>query len=439
MTLENLLKVFKNNGCQKVFVKSLSPNDNSKNQVYLAGSFDLLNVFPIKEIVSDSSGDWERDRFKASLDFSWISDDGNLSPAPLAQLILYPKYPEIRFSGFLQKSKNPPSDLMTVRLAGRLLFLSVSDRGEILGYVAHPDSSLASDFNGINGLQEYGVFRVYEIKSEKGAREKLLSELYRIHKMGWIDSKRLDKDGSILSCLAPNCGGYTLEAELGITPNGFSEPDYLGWELKQFGVSNFLRTQSAIITLMTPEPTGGFYKDQGVVEFLRKYGYPDRNGKEDRINFGGIHKVGLNHPLTKLKMELIGFDLTTSKIKSSDGRIALVDNSGLEVATWSFASLLKHWNRKHNLACYIPSLTQTQPRLQYQFGNSIILGMGTDFTLLLKEMAVGNIYYDPGIKLENATKGIPKTKRRSQFRIKSGNLGKLYKNNEHTDLLKLLK
>jgi hypothetical protein len=52
-------------------------------------------------------------------------------------------------------------------------------------------------------------------------------------------------------------------------------------------------------------------------------------------------------------------------------------------------------------------------------------------------MASGNIYYDPGIKLENATKGTPKTKRRSQFRIKSGNLGNLYKVNELVDLVNL--
>jgi hypothetical protein len=29
-----------------------------------------------------------------------------------------------------------------------------------------------------------------------------------------------------------NCGGYTLEAELGATPNGYSEPDFMGWEIK---------------------------------------------------------------------------------------------------------------------------------------------------------------------------------------------------------------
>ncbi len=30
-----------------------------------------------------------------------------------------------------------------------------------------------------------------------------------------------------------------LEAELGVTPNGYSEPDFMGWEIKQFGVKKF--------------------------------------------------------------------------------------------------------------------------------------------------------------------------------------------------------
>jgi hypothetical protein len=97
--------------------------------------------------------------------------------------------------------------------------------------------------------------------------------------------------------------------------------------VKQFGVTTFQRTQAAIITLMTPEPTGGVYKLNGVVEFLRRYGYPDKNGRDDRINFGGIHKVGLLHPSTKLKMELIGFDPSSRKITRSDGRIALIDQA----------------------------------------------------------------------------------------------------------------
>jgi hypothetical protein len=53
----------------------------------------------------------------------------------------------------------------------------------------------------------------------------------------------------ILPCKSPQCGGYTLEAELGITPNGYSEPDFMGWEVKQFGVTKFENINSSIITL----------------------------------------------------------------------------------------------------------------------------------------------------------------------------------------------
>ena len=65
-----------------------------------------------------------------------------------------------------------------------------------------------------------------------------------------------------------------------------------------------------------------------------------------------------------------------------------------------------------------------------------MLGNSTDFTLFLCQIAKGNIYYDPGIKLELAIDGKRKQaiKRRSQFRIKSGNLTALYKNNEVIDI-----
>src|SRR5690606_15317184 len=102
---------------------------------------------------------------------------------------------------------------------------------------------------------------------------------------------------------------------------------------------------------------------------------------------------------------------------------------GNEAAVWSFSSMLLHWNRKHNQACYVPSLSKTIGERKYKYGNKIILGTGTDFQLFLQQMAVGNIYYDPGIKMENvATK--PKIKKRSQFRIKSQFLRELYKENE---------
>lgn len=433
MNLTDIKNIFIKNGCRSIYVKELSANDNSKNQVYLGGSFDILNVFPISSIVTVPSGDWERERFSANMKFSWINDNGNLCAAPHSKLILYPKYPEVRFSGFLKGAKDAPSNIMTQRLAGRILLMAVTANRIVIGHVAHPDSEMAREIKGLNELGKHGVFSVIELFEAENSRNSLLSELARIHRLDWIESKRLDTNGQVLPCLAPNCGGYTLEAELGITPNGYSEPDFRGWEIKQFGVSNFQRLESSVITLMTPEPTDGLYKTRGVDYFVRKYGYEDRTGREDRMNFGGIHKIGKVHPLTHLEMRLVGFDQSSGKIRNSDGKIVLLDRNENEAASWSFSSMLLHWNRKHNKACYVPSQSMKNGFLKYKFGNVVILGIGTDFQLFLSQMALGNIYYDPGIKIENmATK--PKTKKRSQFRIKSGFLSNLYKINEVVDV-----
>ena len=433
MNLKKLSSLLEAKGCQKIYIKNLAPNDNSKNQVYFGGGFEILNILPISAIQSEPAGDWRRERFKAAINFSWLGENGEIFNAPFSQLILYPKYPEVRFSGFLKNCADAPSELMTIRLANRLLFFGVADGGNVLGYVAHPNSEIANEVNQLRNFDQYGVFKVVSSPKNVNNKEKLISELKRIHELGWITSKRLDKNKNILPCPSPNCGGYTLEAELDISPNGYSEPDFLGWEIKQFNVINFQKINSAIITLMTPEPTGGYYVDEGVEAFIRKYGYVDNAGRADRQNFGGIHKAGLIHPKTNLNIELIGFDSESGKIRNTDGRIALVDKNNNEAASWSFASMLIHWNRKHNLACYVPSLSETGPERKYKYGNKILMGTGTDFQLFLKDMDEGKIYYDPGIKMENASSK-PKIKRRSQFRIKSEFLKTLYKSCELIDV-----
>lgn len=438
MNLAKLREIFSNQGCDKIYVKRLAANDNSKNQVYLGGSFEPLNIFPVSEINAVSAGDWKRERFISQVDYSWITEEGGIVPAPNTKLILYPKYPEVRFSGFLARCSNPPSVLMASRLVGRLLFLADNGKGGMIGYVTAPDSGLAREFNGL-GLQiEEGVFMILPtVDTDSDSRDDLLREMLRIYNLGWINSKRLNSDGDILDCNASNCGGYTLEAELGVTPNGYSAPDYLGWEIKQYGVANFKSIFAKPITLMTPEPTGGIYKDHGVADFIKRYGYPDKSGKPDRLNFGGVHKVGVKHASTNLTLRLSGFDSETGKIRNAGGSIDLVDEKDVVTASWSFASLLAHWNKKHNQACYVPSLSEKNPIRKYKYSNSILLGEGTDFQLFLKEMNENRIYYDPGIKMEGVSTPKPTTKRRSQFRIKSGDIRNLYHDSEFINLEEL--
>jgi len=234
---------------------------------------------------------------------------------------------------------------------------------------------------------------------------------------------------------APNGGGYTLEAALGISPNGIAEPDYLGWEVKQFGVKRFPQTGAKPTTLMTPEPNGGYYTAAGAIEFVKTYGYPDKSGKEDRINFGGKHIVGKNQTLTNLTMELVGFDAETSAITDASGAIALLDNDGNITASWSFAKIMNHWKRKHSQAVYIPCMRRSNSgAIQYHYGKDIELGTGTSFEMLLSAMHLGAVFYDPGIKVEHASTDKPKIKRRSQFRVNHKHLDTLYSNFEYVDV-----
>lgn len=423
-------------GCRKIYIKSLAANDNRKQQVYFGGSFSTINLIPFKEVIADPD---RRDRFKAALDFSWLGEDGILYKAPHAQLILYPQYPEVRFSGFLRGCANAPSSLMNEkqRLAGRILFLGIHPEGSVIGYLCHPDSQIAHEVIAQGVLPSIGVFQELGFGSDTADNEtRLLTELKRIHLKGWIRSKRLGSDGSTMPCEAPNCGGLTLEAELGIIPNSNSEPDILGYEIKQHHVSRLDSITSGILTLMTPEPTGGYYKTAGVEAFIRRYGYSDmtgHEGREDRLNFGGIHKTDCYHVRTGLAITLPGFDRENGKICDATGGIALRNRNGEEAAVWRYTDIMRHWNRKHAKAAYIPSMTKKTPELKYIYGNLVRLGIGTDFLLYLKAVSAGKIYYDPGIKLENAST-LPRIKRRSQFRIRSVDLPDLYYNMKTVNL-----
>lgn len=146
-----------------------------------------------------------------------------------------------------------------------------------------------------------------------------------------------------------------------------AEPDFLGWEVKH-AVTSFARPDSGAITLMTPEPTGGLYKEQGVEAFVRRFGYPDKNDRPDRLNFGGIHRVGEHQALTGLTMQLAGYDAAKAKITDATGAIALVSDAGEVAAARAFSRLLAHWSRKHTRAVCVPSMRRVEPRWQYAYG-----------------------------------------------------------------------
>lgn len=430
--LNLIMDLMKGHGVTTLVFKRLAPNDNSKNQIYLGGNYSAMQLLPFGKVYTDKSRkDSKRDRFKADLPFFWLDDTGGLFPAPNAQLILYPKYPEVRMSGFLKGAEYAPSKYLASRDEGRVMLIGITGDRRIIGHVIGPDNPVSVE---LEAFDAEGVFNVvFSEQSDEGTRRQLIEKLREVHEMGWIDSVKLDKDGMAQPYKAQNGGGYTLEALLGVKPNGDNEPDYLGWEVKQHSCKLDNPLSGGAITLMTPEPTGGFYTTEGVIEFVRIFGYPDTKGREDRYNFGGVHKFGEQQARTKLTLELVGYDPETSKIVDINGGITLLSEDGVEAAIWHYSSLLEKWNRKHAQAVYVPSKKRNDNGTQYQYGNVVALGSGTDFGKFLKAMAEKAVYYDPGIKVENlSTK--PKAKKRSQFRIRPKEIPSLYDDMELVNL-----
>lgn len=442
MTLQNLFEIFRTNNVKQSYIKRLSPNDNSKNQPYFGGDLAVLNLLPAGELVAEQTSSEKPSksstRFKAPLNFKWIDESGQIYPAPYAQLIFYPQYPEMRFSGFLRGCDHAPSELMDPhkrgREEGRILFLGVNDSGEIFGYIADSKSSISRALAEYKTVGTDSVLEKIEwTQTEEESQRLLLEHLKRIHESGFISGKRLLADGSFVVCDSnSNCGGYTMEAELGISANGYSEPDFMGWEVKQYGVKNFGKSRSNVITLMTPEPNAGIYYEDGVLEFLKHFGYPDRKGKPDRQNFGGVYKFQKPSKLTGLRMELLGYDEENNKIIDSSGGIALLSKSDELAAVWSYSKLIDHWKKKHAKAVYIPSIRTDKP-YKYHFGNNITLCQGTDFMAFMKAVSVGSIYLDPAIKAENYSSSSPDIKRRNQIRISFKNINDIYHKVETID------
>lgn len=417
-----------------MLIKKLSPNDNSKNQVYLGGE-EYLHYLPFEsselERLESKKSSKAKFIFKNKLNFAWITEKGKLH-APNAKVIFYPQYPESRFSGFLKGCKGAPSNLIgSERLNNRFLILSFNRKGESFGHVGLIKSNFSSLMKKLFSDYEETAFFETTINTLLAEKERppanleasikeIKAAINKVSRKGWIKSKKFNKEGQVIGYKGPNAGGVTLETELGIKANSDAKPDYLGWELKQ-------HKGKGAVTLFTPEPDAGFYNKQGIAEFIKEYGYPDNNGVKDRYNFGGIYRATSRqfHEKTNLRLVLIGF--RDGDFTSQRGFIGLLNIEGDIVAKWTFPKLLVHWQRKHARTCFVKSERKIEDEAYfYRYFPELELGIESSFMLFLKNLEEGIIYLDPAAKLFKEN-GKWKTKARSQYRIKDKDLPKLYK------------
>ena len=138
-------------GVTRAFFKPLSENDNSKNQIYFGSSFQVLQQIPFGEITEFPEN--KDPNYKASINFWWINNSGQSSPAPNTQLILYTRYPEVRLSGFLSNCPTAPREhLQPISREerannngkdGRVLILGICPDNKVYGFLALKNSPLA--------------------------------------------------------------------------------------------------------------------------------------------------------------------------------------------------------------------------------------------------------------------------------------------------------
>ena len=443
ISVEQLTKLMQALGCEKIYVKALAPNDNSKNQPYMAGHLNDLNSFYKGDIITSVTTSEKiikrnnRVKYQVDFPFTWMDPAGPLHRAPHSKLIYYPQYPEVRFSGFLRSSSVLMGPWMDPkkqgRFSGRWLIVGVKQGTMNYGFLATPESRVA------NQLQKTSIIETSSAFSELVARDKvimglsakdaLLSSIRDVWQAGWIAGQRLSPTEGLIPYSARNAGGYTLEATLGISSNGIAGPDLYGWEIKQYS--------SNVTTLMDSSPDGGAYNINGIIKFIREYGYPDHNGVPDRLNFGGVHKCGTRTPITGLSMIIDGYDESTNSILKADGTISLVADGAEIAASWSFEKLMNHWQTKHARTVFVPSkVREAQSGREYAYGPIVELGEGANFTNLLRSYHQQFVYYDPGLKLENQSQPRPTSKARHPMRVRHKNIRSLYDTFGITDLSK---
>ncbi len=436
--LDTVLAMMQANGVTELLYKVLPQNANSKNQVYLGGKdpsqFAKLPTGEMTAHVSVSQKKGTQEAvFRADLDFYWLTSEAHLAHAPNAKMIFYPQYPEVRFSGFLRGCRQAPSVLWSKEQrgteAGRILLLGVGNDRKIIGLTLPPEAPATKQI--LAEQHQHATYEVFGVLPLAGqpqgdGLDELLHRLCMIAGMGYVKSHRLDKNGKVVDCLAPNCNGNTLEALLGIQSNGISKPDFMGWEVKARQVPNVLGNYASVVTLFTPEPTLGKYAEDGIVSYIKEYGYPDKNGVGDRLNVGGTYRANaVAHKDTRLRMVMDGYD-PGSKSFNPAGAVLLLDDTDNVAAGWTFSKLMDHWKVKHAQAAYVPCQKEDLPFRQYRYGTQILLGKGARFMNFLSAMERGFVYYDPGIKLEGVSTEKPSWKKRSQFRVNSNFLGTLY-------------
>jgi hypothetical protein len=90
VALKTILSILNHLGTQKVYVKKLAPNDNSKNQPYFGAHLTDLTFLPSGEPMASNSKSTKTSnpkrqiKYQTPLKLSWVDASGQIYAAPHA-------------------------------------------------------------------------------------------------------------------------------------------------------------------------------------------------------------------------------------------------------------------------------------------------------------------------------------------------------------------
>ncbi|HIF9268067.1 TPA: MvaI/BcnI family restriction endonuclease [Photobacterium damselae] len=446
--LEAASKLLQTHDCHVALIKALPKNANDKNQIYIHSDASLLNsIFSLsfrdrEESTSQTkraSSPGKRIPEAIFESFSWLDNKGKKSETKACKAIVYAQYPEARLSGFLTVDNEMPRSLSvdytkSEELLPRYLIIGATKSGEALAMIAvDPGNEFIREFKALDNYFGSSVCKAIVIEQETGTQK--LKEILRKNVANkTLLGCRFDKEGNTVPFNGTQVHGYTLEHACGIKPNSDKHGDIFGIELKCFTRKK--------LTLFTPEPDGGLYKDDFNL-FMTTYGYLQGNA----YRLTGLHRAYKESPKSKLTLKITcqhaikeKDPITGSKKlrfepgyydpsipitkQMTDMAVILEDREGKVAASWSLERLLNCWGAKHNEVVYVPAekIPNEDPislskeyNWKVQFTDKVLWCNETSAEKLFQAIHKGIVFLDPAPKF---CPDSPKdTKRRSQWRV----------------------
>lgn len=428
-SFKSLLEAMKSRGANRLYAKILKPNNNSKNQIYLAGSYEILQMFPAEDYKASQGTSTKAGKageiLKAGIPFSWLSEDGSEDKrAEKATLILYSQYPEVRLSGILAGCPLAPGKIINTKIAGRILLMGIRGGAEpmVFAYALMPDSPAAREIMKLKAkglFVEEGNEVLFRYCDSGSPVERILKTLSVIDFDRPYETFMLNSQGEQRFIQSRNAPGMTLEGLLGIAANSLPQPDINDWELKAIELRKYpIPHPMARVTLMTAEPDTGLYIDD-FPEFMKRYG---KQTSTERLDFTGPWTI----PKGSYKNLRLLYDPFHSRfcLKSAD-------ESGEMAAGWGLTDMVNHWKTKHQHAAFV-SYAKNEDK-SIRFSPYVGLGQGADLGHFINAVEAGLIVYDPGVNMQ-MKKGQWVPHKRNQWRTLLQDLPFLYKSFDFYDV-----